>query len=412
MVKKLLVLIAALIPAILWGITPKEVDNVQLRDSRRFVTDQAGALSPAALARADSILADLRKQTSAEVVMAIVDDTSGQDIDDFATELFTLWGIGKKDRDNGVLLVTSIGDRENVIRTGYGAETVLPDVVCWNIIRTRMNPRFKEGDFDAGVLDALEAVHASMTSEEARAELASAQPDGATASDADDFFTVYLTVGGIISVALLVLALSLCFTTSKLPTVEAYGKFDRWKLSAIVVTVLFLGLPLPGLVILLLRMRHIRLHKHPCPNCGTLMHRLDEVTDNEYLTPAQDLEEQLKSVDYDVWLCPKCNERDIIPYVNPRSNYTVCPSCGTRAEQVVANRVVRQPTELRDGLAVKDYRCANCGHTRAVQTTLPKIPPVIIAGGGFGGRGGGGGGFSGGSFGGGMTGGGGGRGGW
>ena len=407
--KLLTLLVAALLSAAAWAITPDKVENVQLRDSRRFVTDQAGVLSPQGLARADSILADIRRQTSAEVVMVIVDDLSGEDIDDWATELFTKWGIGKKDRDNGVLLVTSIGDRENVIRTGYGAEPVLPDMVCWNIIRDKMAPRFRQGDYDGGVADALTAVQASMTSDEARAELASAQGEGG-GDDSGDLFKGYLALGGICSLALLLLVVYLWSSTSKLPTVEAYGKWDRWKLPAIMVSVLFIGLPLPWLIIMLLKMRHIRLHKHPCPNCGTLMHRLDEQTDNEYLTPSQDLEEQLKSVDYDVWLCPKCNERDIIPYINPHSAYTRCSACGTYAEQMTANRVVRQPSEFHDGLSVREYRCANCGHTRAVQTTLPKLPPVII--GGFGGRGGGGGGFSGGSFGGGMTGGGGGRGGW
>ena len=405
-----LIYIALLLPALAMAVSPGEVENVQLRDSRRYVSDMAGVLSPQALERADSILADIRSRTSAEVVMVIVDNLSGQDIDNWATELFTLWGIGKKDRDNGVLLVTSVGDRENVIRTGYGAEPVLPDLVCWNIIQKKMNPRVRDGDFDGGVIDALDAVRASMTSEEARNELASQQPDGAGSDDSAELFAGYITLGVISSLALLLLVAGLWVKTRSLPTVEAYAKWDRWKLPAIMITVLFIGMPLPWLVVMLLRMRHIRLHKHPCPNCGTLMQRLDEDTDNKYLTPSQDLEEQLKSVDYDVWLCPKCNERDIIPYINPRSTYKQCPACGTRAEQMVADRVVRQPSELRDGLAIRQFRCANCGHTRAVQTTLPKLPPVII--GGFGGRGGGGGGFSGGSFGGGMTGGGGGRGGW
>lgn len=406
----ILIYIALLLPALAMAVSPGEVENVQLRDSRRYVSDMAGVLSPQALERADSILADIRSRTSAEVVMVIVDNLSGQDIDDWATELFTLWGIGKKDRDNGVLLVTSVGDRENVIRTGYGAEPVLPDLVCWNIIQKKMNPRVRDGDFDGGVIDALDAVRASMTSEEARNELASQQPDGAGSDDSAELFAGYITLGVISSLALLLLVAGLWVKTRRLPTVEAYARWDRWKLPAIMITVLFIGMPLPWLVVMLLRMRHIRLHKHPCPNCGTLMQRLDEDTDNKYLTPSQDLEEQLKSVDYDVWLCPKCNERDIIPYINPRSTYKQCPACGTRAEQMVADRVVRQPSELRDGLAIRQFRCSNCGHTRAVQTTLPKLPPVII--GGFGGRGGGGGGFSGGSFGGGMTGGGGGRGGW
>jgi len=139
--KILIVLLTVVAPAMLRAVTPEEVENVHLRDSRRYVSDMAGVLSPQALSQADSILGDIRRQTSAEVVMVIVDDLSGEDIDDWSTELFSLWGVGKKDRDNGVLLVTSMADRENVIRTGYGAEPVLPDVVCWNIIDNKMKLR-------------------------------------------------------------------------------------------------------------------------------------------------------------------------------------------------------------------------------------------------------------------------------
>ncbi len=161
--------------------------------------------------------------------------------------------------------------------------------------------------------------------------------------------------------------------------------------------------------------RHTRLHRHDCPNCGTTMHRVDEVHDNDYLTPAQDIEEKINSVDYDVWLCPKCNETDIIPYVNSSTNYTVCPNCGARADYLTANRVLRQPTTRYEGQGVRMYRCRNCGNTHNIPYTIAKTvePPIMIIPGGGGGRGfGGGGGFGGGSFGGGMTGGGGASGGW
>ena len=158
---------------------------------------------------------------------------------------------------------------------------MLPDLVCWNIIQKKMNPRFREGDFDGGVIDALDAVRASMTSEEARNELASQQPDGAGSDDSAELFAGYITLGVISSLALLLLVAGLWVKTRRLPTVEAYAKWDRWKLPAIMITVLFIGMPLPWLVVMLLRMRHIRLPKHPFPNCGTLMQRLDEETDNK-----------------------------------------------------------------------------------------------------------------------------------
>lgn len=146
------------------------------------------------------------------------------------------------------------------------------------------------------------------------------------------------------------------------------------------------------------------------------MHRVDEVHDNDYLTPSQDMEERINSVDYDVWLCPECNETDIIPYVNSAAGYTTCPNCGARADSMIANRVLRQPTTRHEGQGVRMYRCRNCGFAHETPYAIAKTvePPIIIVPGGGGGRGGfgGGGGFSGGSFGGGMTGGGGASGGW
>ena len=153
-----------------------------------------------------------------------------------------------------------------------------------------------------------------------------------------------------------------------------------------------------------------------CPNCHHKMRRLDEQTDNQYLTPAQDAEERLNSVDYDVWLCDNCGEVDILPYVNRSVNYKVCQRCGARAAVLASERIVQKPTYRSDGIAIKDYVCRNCGHHNPEQHKIPKLPPeapIIIGGIGGAGRGfGGGGGFSGGSFGGGMTGGGGASGGW
>lgn len=144
------------------------------------------------------------------------------------------------------------------------------------------------------------------------------------------------------------------------------------------------------------------------------MNKLDEKTDNLYLTPAQDREEQLDSVDYDVWLCPQCGEKDVIPYINKKSGLQQCENCGTRASRLVSNRTVIAPTTTRAGAGERIYVCQNCGHTRRVPYQIAKLAaPVVIIGSGGGGFGsGGGGGFSGGSFGGGSFGGGGATGSW
>lgn len=400
-----------------YAVAVSDVENVHVKDRTRFVTDMAGVMSPQARTQADSLLSQMWRLSSAEPVVVIVPDIDGEDVDDYATELFTEWGIGKKDKDNGVLLLISIDDRKMAIRTGYGSEGVLPDIVASQIIRNDIAPRFREGDYDGGVLNALQTMGTVLTSDEAREELMSKYENDANASgnrEQVDFFGLYVKCAVIAAVFMLLLSLYLKISTRKLPTAEAYDRFETWKIPMIVAAIAGLGIPLLPLLLFMFFRRNVRLHKRLCPNCGTRMKRLDEEQDNFYLTPAQDVEEKIDSVDYDVWLCPNCHETDIIPYENQLSAYKECPNCHARTFVQTSDRITRQPTERRNGEGVKTYECVNCKHRQQVAYTLPKLPTVIVAPIGGGGRGGGfgGGGFGGGSFGGGMTGGGGASGGW
>ena len=413
-------LIISFIALTLWtvgfGRTPQEVSNVHLERAHEWVSDPDGVLSPQVLARANAMLDSLNLAATTEVTVVIVSDMSGQDVDSYATELFELWGIGKKDRDNGLLLVISRDDRRAALRTGYGMEGVINDGRAGRIIRNDIAPAMKSGNPDAAVISAISAIGDYISDPEAADYLHSDQNDRGQTSGKEDFrefikgygiFAVLATLG-------LLVWMIITYTTSRrLPDQQRYARLENMRLPALMAIPLTLGVAVIAWLPLWLLMRHTRLHRHNCPNCGTRMKRVDEVHDNDYLTPAQDMEEKLNSVDYDVWLCPKCNETDIIPYINRNSHFSVCPHCGARARSLLTNRILRQPTTRQEGQGVRIYRCKNCGEVTNVPYTIAKVvePPIIIAGGG--GRGfGGGGGFSGGSFGGGLTGGGGASGGW
>ena len=143
------------------------------------------------------------------------------------------------------------------------------------------------------------------------------------------------------------------------------------------------------------------------------MKKVDEVHDNDYLTPSQDKEEQIGSVDYDVWLCPHCGETDILAYVKSSLNIVECENCHARTAKLRVDRVVKQPTASHAGKGVKEYVCENCGHKMSRFYDIPAQPDAATAlaigaavasgrrGGGFGGGGSIGGGLGGGSFGGG-----------
>lgn len=398
--------------------TVEQIPNVHRSSRTRYVSNPDGILSESAVARIDSMLAQVWRASSAEVVVVAVDDIDhDSDIQEFATELFAEWGIGKKDKDNGLLVLIVKDQRQAVIRTGYGIEGVVPDVLAGRIIRNDMAPDFRAGDYDSGTVKAVSRLAGVITDPEVREELMSEYGNDAGASSDDGeslpLFKGYMVVAGVATMALLVVFISMLVGSAGLDRVQRYRSLDRLSTPSLFMSFLFLGGPLIVFLPLRLVLRHLRRGRRDCPNCGHRMDLVDEERDNFYLTPAQDTEERINSVDYDVWLCPQCGETDIIPYVNKVAGFVECPECHARAAEHIGDRITTQPTTAHEGVVTSTYYCRNCHNRFFRQRTLPKIV-VVSGGGGFGGGGGGfsGGGFSGGSFGGGMTGGGGARGGW
>lgn len=83
--------------------------------------------------------------------MVIIDTLQGLTVEDYAVELFRRWGIGQKGKDNGVLLLVAIKDREMRIEVGYGLEGAIPDGKAGRIRDEYIIPYFKEEDYSKGV---------------------------------------------------------------------------------------------------------------------------------------------------------------------------------------------------------------------------------------------------------------------
>lgn len=395
------------------AITVEDVPNVHVADRTRYVSNPDAVLSESAVSDLDVALGQLWDTTTAEPVVVVIENLpEDSDIDTFATELFEKWGIGKKDNDNGLLMVVARGDRKAVIRTGYGVEGAIPDIVAGRILRNEMFPLFSEGDFDGGVLAGVEAIGRVLTDPNYAEELRSEQPRDAMSGEegiGEDLFKYFLALGAILACVSLAMFLWTLRSSRRLDVAERWRRLDSIKMPILFFAFMSLGIGALVYFPLIWKMKRMRNKKRLCPNCQTRMNKLDEEHDNDYLTPAQDTEEQLNSVDYDVWVCPSCREVDVLPFVNRRSAYQVCERCGARASMLAVDRVVVKPTTRTRGRGEKTFRCSNCGAVKVVPYIIPVLEtPVIVGGIG----GGGGGGFSGGSFGGGMTGGGGASGGW
>ncbi len=129
------------------------------------VNDYAGILNAGTKSQLESTLADFDRQTTNEIVVAIVPALDGIDIDTYRNELFEKWAIGKKDRDNGVLLVIGLAERKVGIEVGYGLEGALPDVTTSSIIRNEITPSFKQEDYDTGIQRGVSAIMAAIQGE-------------------------------------------------------------------------------------------------------------------------------------------------------------------------------------------------------------------------------------------------------
>jgi uncharacterized protein len=116
-----------------------------------YVNDFAGILDAETRLELESLLRDTEQKTTAEVVVATVASLDGMTVEQYGNELFRAWGIGQREKDNGVLVLVAPNDREMRIEVGYGLEPILPDGLAGEIIRTEFLPRFRDGDFRTGI---------------------------------------------------------------------------------------------------------------------------------------------------------------------------------------------------------------------------------------------------------------------
>ena len=126
------------------------------------VVDEAGILSPAARERIEADLAKHEETTTNQVAVLTVPSLGNDSVEGFAVKVFSTWKLGRKGKDNGVLLVVAPEERRMRIEVGYGLEGLLTDGIAGSILRTSLAPRFKAGDYDRGIEDGVGAILAVL----------------------------------------------------------------------------------------------------------------------------------------------------------------------------------------------------------------------------------------------------------
>ena len=138
--------------------TVSTVPNVQRIDRTRYTSNPDGILSAEAVESIDRACDSLRRAGKAQIAVVAIDDITPGDVFTFAHRLFSEWGVGSKDANNGLGILLVKDKREIRFVTGDGLEGILPDVLCKRIQQRYMVEPFSRGDFSRGMVDGVAAV--------------------------------------------------------------------------------------------------------------------------------------------------------------------------------------------------------------------------------------------------------------
>ena len=134
-------------------------DIPERRDA--LVNDFAGVFTASQTESMQKRLDTLSLTTGNQILVVTVTSLDGYEISDYALQLGRKWGVGQKDKNNGLVIVVKIKNEtkgQAYIATGYGLEGALPDATCKHIVDREMIPQFKNNDYYAGVNAALDVI--------------------------------------------------------------------------------------------------------------------------------------------------------------------------------------------------------------------------------------------------------------
>jgi len=318
------------------GIAQTQAPNLYPPFLDPYVNDHGQVLNANDKASIRGTLAHFTKETQVQVVVLTIHSiehyrTGDSFIEDFANNLFNTWKLGDPILNDGILILVAAGDRQVRIQLGAGYDAE-DSQVAKSIIREHMLPYFREGQISQGTVSGVNAVVKQFN------------PYPASPSTGG---------AGLHELWRQIIQSEVPYWWNQLP-------------SFIQVVTGGLLTFLIGLPILKLRKRY---GKQRCSKCRGTMTRLNEQADDRFLTAGQKKEEELKSVNYDVWLCKSCGHSVAKPYANPESSFEKCNMCYHKTLDI-HHQTLRSPTYDAEGEEKVTETCEHCGYTRTYQRTL------------------------------------------
>src|SRR5678815_3321826 len=122
------------------------------------VTDTTGTLDASQKQTLETSLGTLEQRKGAQLAVLMVPTVKPEEIEQYSIRVVDAWKLGRKNIDDGALLIIAKNDHRVRIEVGRGLEGAIPDAATARIIREYITPKFRASDFYGGIVDATDAL--------------------------------------------------------------------------------------------------------------------------------------------------------------------------------------------------------------------------------------------------------------
>jgi len=141
------ILLFLLVP--LWSLGQDKLPVPSTPES--WVNDYAGVFTASERSRLDQKLNEFEYNSSTQIFVVTIDDNDGYPASMLAPMIGEAWGVGQQGKDNGIIMLMDMQERDVFIATGYGNEEYVTDALAKRIVENEIVPNFRNGEFYAGI---------------------------------------------------------------------------------------------------------------------------------------------------------------------------------------------------------------------------------------------------------------------
>lgn len=122
-----------------------------------YVSDFAHVIDAASRSQIEAYATSVQQATGAQMAFVTIPSLEGEPVEDVANTIFRAWGVGEKGKNDGIMLLLSIGDHRSRLEVGYGIEPILPDGLAGDVLR-EMRPALRQNDVGDAIAAAAQSI--------------------------------------------------------------------------------------------------------------------------------------------------------------------------------------------------------------------------------------------------------------